>query len=87
MICGLQVASTWTESFEALLDAYSQLGEHIPLLQQYDSLFGGNSDMRRALVLVYFDILDFHQRALHFFSGKGDLRHGSCCQYLYVIHS
>ncbi|KAK0111064.1 hypothetical protein ONS95_001444 [Cadophora gregata] len=66
----LLTARTWTDSFETLLDAYGQLGEHIPLLQQYHSFFGSTSEMTTVLVLIYKDILSFHKEATKFFSGK-----------------
>lgn len=34
----LQVASTWSESFDILLDAYERIGKEIPLLEQYKSV-------------------------------------------------
>ncbi|TVY15598.1 Vegetative incompatibility protein HET-E-1 [Lachnellula arida] len=63
-------ASTWADSFELLLDAYSQIGEHMPLLEQYKDVFGTNDHMKRVLTLLYTDILDFHRRAIRFFSGR-----------------
>ncbi|PVH69331.1 hypothetical protein DL98DRAFT_625565, partial [Cadophora sp. DSE1049] len=65
----LLTASTWADSFEILLDAYSQLGEHIPLLQQYHSLFGSTSELITVLLMIYEDILSFHKEATKFFSG------------------
>ncbi|KAL5330616.1 hypothetical protein ACEPPN_000135 [Leptodophora sp. 'Broadleaf-Isolate-01'] len=66
----LLTASTWADSFETLLDAYGQLGEHIPLLEQYHSLFGSSKEMQTVLVMIYKDILSFHKEATKFFSGK-----------------
>ncbi|KAF1974533.1 C2H2 domain-containing protein, partial [Bimuria novae-zelandiae CBS 107.79] len=66
----LLTASTLSESFETLLDAYSQIGEHLPLLQEYESLFNENPYMIQALELMYIDILDFHQQSMKFFSGS-----------------
>ncbi|KAF7918225.1 uncharacterized protein EAE98_009837 [Botrytis deweyae] len=64
----LQVASSWAESFDTLLDAYQQLAENIPLLEQYGDLFKGNSYMVNVLALFYEDMLDFHRAALRVFS-------------------
>ncbi|TEY63394.1 hypothetical protein BOTCAL_0155g00160 [Botryotinia calthae] len=64
----LQVASSWAESFDTLLDAYQQLVENIPLLEQYGDLFKGNSYMVNVLALIYEDMLDFHRAALRVFS-------------------
>ncbi|KAH7333141.1 hypothetical protein BKA65DRAFT_40515 [Rhexocercosporidium sp. MPI-PUGE-AT-0058] len=66
----LLTANTWADSFEILLDAYGQLGEHIPLLEQYHSLFGSSTEMQTVLVMMYKDILSFHKEATRFFSGK-----------------
>ncbi|KAF7504582.1 hypothetical protein GJ744_002077 [Endocarpon pusillum] len=65
----LQVASTWAESFDILLGAYEQIGNQIPLLQQFQAVFNQNPHMRRVLEMIYSDILEFHKRAIRFFSG------------------
>ncbi|KAL9086588.1 MAG: hypothetical protein Q9165_007031 [Trypethelium subeluteriae] len=64
----LQTASKFADSFEKLLDAYRQIGEHIPLLSQYSQLFEGSEEMRKLLQLIFADILEFHRKALNFFS-------------------
>ncbi|KAL9075640.1 MAG: hypothetical protein Q9157_003927 [Trypethelium eluteriae] len=61
-------ASKFADSFEKLLDAYRQIGEHIPLLSQYSQLFEGSEDIRKLLRLIFTDILEFHRKALKFFS-------------------
>jgi len=65
-----QTASNFTDSFEMLLDAYEQIGEHLPLLQEYEALFHHSPHMVQSLELMYMDILEFHQDAMRFFSGK-----------------
>jgi len=67
-----QTASTWSDTFETLLDAYKQIGEHMPMLLKYQELFEHNENMRTVLVLIYEDILMFHAKALCFFSGRGE---------------
>ena len=62
-----QIASAYTEAFDALLDAYQQIGESLPLLSQYQALFQRNPSMRKVLVLIYNDILEFHKKALKYF--------------------
>jgi hypothetical protein len=61
------------------MDAYGQIGDHMPLVKQYEELFGTDHHIRRVLALMYGDILDFHKRAIRFFSGRGksitDFRH------------
>ena len=63
----MKIAHSWVESFDILLDAYRQIGEHIPLLQQYRSLFEQNQHMGLILEMVYKDILEFHRCALSVF--------------------
>ena len=62
-----QVASLWAESFDTLLDAYRQLSENIPLLEQYHDLFKANPQMTKVLSVIYEDILEFHIVALRVF--------------------
>ena len=80
-LCGIaliasyvQIASTWTDALEILLDAYEQIGEQIPLLQQFHALFKENEHMQRVLALMYSDIIDFHQRAVRMFSDPSRCR-------------
>jgi len=61
------VASAWADAFDTLLDAYQQLAENIPLLEQYHSLFESNPRMASILAVIYEDILEFHQTALRVF--------------------
>lgn len=63
-----QVASTWVESFDVLLDAYEEISENLPQLLEYGELFKRYPHMRKVLELMYGDILEFHRRALQFFS-------------------
>ncbi|KAL5380194.1 hypothetical protein DPSP01_007994 [Paraphaeosphaeria sporulosa] len=65
----LLTASTVADSFETLLEAYYEIGEQLPLLQEYEQLFKENPHMIQALELMYLDILEFHQQAMRFFSG------------------
>ncbi|PVI07637.1 C2H2 domain-containing protein [Periconia macrospinosa] len=74
----LLTASNFADSFEILLDAYEQIGEQLPLLQEYEALFWDNPYMVEVLELMYMDILDFHQHALKFFSGKQWRRFFQC---------
>jgi hypothetical protein len=71
----LQVASTWAEAFDTILDAYQQIGEHIPLLQQYHAIFEHSPHMQRVLEMIYTDILEFHRLAVRALSGPGESRH------------
>ncbi|KAF2658989.1 C2H2 domain-containing protein [Lophiostoma macrostomum CBS 122681] len=66
----LMTASAHLDAWDKLLDAYDQIGENLPLLSEYESIFRNDPHMLQALVLMYTDILDFHQRAMRFFIGK-----------------
>lgn len=82
----LQVASTWAESFDTILDAYQQIGEQLPLLQQYQTLFDNNPYMQRLLEMIYADILEFHRRALRVFSGPGKSCSSFCSCGICYLH-
>ena len=43
----------------------------MPLLEQFEYLFGDNPHMQRVLALMYSDILMFHKNALRFFTERG----------------
>ncbi|KAI1357570.1 hypothetical protein F5Y08DRAFT_324036 [Xylaria arbuscula] len=64
----LLVAAARVESLECLLDAYVELGEIIPSLQQYDQLFKAAPCVLEVLELYFCDILEFHQNALSVFA-------------------
>jgi hypothetical protein len=57
--------------FESILEAYEDIGEHMPLFQRYERLFPQEQQIGNALELIYVDILRFHQKAVKFLSGKG----------------
>lgn len=68
---GSQVASTFYEAFNVLLDSYQRISESLPLLAQYQSLFQSNAHMVKTLELVYRDIFEFHHLALNYFKKPG----------------
>lgn len=59
------------ESFDTLLEAYEQIGAHLPLWDSYEKLFSADVHLQDALELMYTDILDFHEKAVRFFRSKG----------------
>ncbi|OAL02432.1 C2H2 domain-containing protein [Phaeosphaeriaceae sp. SRC1lsM3a] len=65
----LLTASVFSDTFDTLLDAYAKIGEQLPLLPEYEELFGDNPHMIDALQWIYVDILTFHKHALRFFQG------------------
>lgn len=69
----VKTSSEFVDSFEALLLAYEQIGEHMPLLLQYQKLFASDPLLQEALKQIYIDILEFHGKACRFFSGARKL--------------
>lgn len=67
----LQVASSWTYAFDRILEGYEKLGEAFPMLKQYKDLFGKHPEFEKILRLLYKDILEFHKKALRFFTRPG----------------
>ncbi len=80
ILTSTQVANTFAESFDTLLDAYEQLGENIPLFIQYKQLFHSDSRMNSILALIYEDILEFHQAALRVFQKSSMLSVLALCR-------
>lgn len=68
------MTSNFADAFESLLDTYQQIGEQIPLLASFKTLFDdpAHVHMRRLLVLIYQDILEFQLLALRFFRKKSE---------------
>ncbi|OCL10848.1 hypothetical protein AOQ84DRAFT_425849, partial [Glonium stellatum] len=70
-----QVASAYSEAFDALLDAYEEIGDNIPLISQYQDLLEcaqavHNPYLQKALTMIYTDILEFHRNALRYFQQR-----------------
>lgn len=61
------MTSTFSEAFSELLDAYQRIGENLPLLRQYQTLFPIDMRIGKISVFMYEDILEFHRRALNYF--------------------
>ena len=66
-----KIASNYTDAFDLLLDAYKDIGNHLPQFEQYAHLFGGKRSVRKMLVEVFEGILRFHKRAMGFFRRSG----------------
>lgn len=62
------------EAFDCLLDAYTRIGEALPVLSAVDRLFenGSHDHVQQILANVYEDILTFHQRAVVYFKQRGE---------------
>ena len=71
-----QTASAFVEAFDELLDMYKEIGENIPLLMQYESLFKDPNfgHMRRVVDLLYMDVLKFHHAAYKYFKQRRKYR-------------
>ena len=67
----VQVAGTRLEMLECLLDAYLDISEMIPDLEEYTSLFRNYPKVLDVLQLYYEDILQFHLNALDVFGRPG----------------
>lgn len=61
------MTSAFSEAFSELLEAYQRIGENLPLLLQYQTLFQNDPRIGKILVFMYEDILEFHRRALGYF--------------------
>jgi hypothetical protein len=70
LLITFKVASTFTEAFSALLGAYEQIGDDMPLLVQHRQFFKDHPQMSRMLTLMYEDILEFHRKALRIFKQR-----------------
>lgn len=69
----LLTASCWSESFDALLDAYHLIAENLPIFQVYQTTFAGNDRIQVILESIWSNILNFHAQALRIF-GQSMLR-------------
>ncbi|KAI0161066.1 hypothetical protein GGR52DRAFT_586387 [Hypoxylon sp. FL1284] len=63
----LNIARTYLDSFDKLLDVYAQVGEAIPGLLRYQATFEAHPPLVTVLEDYYSDILEFHQAALTVF--------------------
>ncbi|EHA53524.1 hypothetical protein MGG_15510 [Pyricularia oryzae 70-15] len=68
------ITSNFSDAFNSLLDTYQEIGEQIPLLESFKTLFQDsvNTHMRQLLVLIYEDILRFQLLALRYFRKKSE---------------
>lgn len=59
-----QTTSALPEALNSLLDAYQDIGERIPHLQRYQSLFVSIPYFKDIVVMIYKDILWFHRETI-----------------------
>ena len=69
----LVVASAGLETLEGLLDVYVEIGEVIPGLEQYDSIFRECPAVIEVLEMYFCDVLQFHTNALEVFARPSNL--------------
>ncbi|KAH6873889.1 hypothetical protein B0T10DRAFT_233779 [Thelonectria olida] len=67
-VCFIWIARAHLDSFDKLLDAYSQIGDAIPGLLAYRATFERHPTLAAVLEDYYSDILRFHQEALEVFN-------------------
>lgn len=67
----IQLASNYSQIFDKLLDAYSQIASAMPHLDRLRSGFSDDENFKVIMAMVYSDILEFHQRAYKLFRRKG----------------
>ncbi|KAF2815322.1 uncharacterized protein BDZ99DRAFT_516056 [Mytilinidion resinicola] len=63
----LLIAGSYSEALNTLLDAYQEIGDHVPLLEQYESLIRNSPYLQDIVGLIYKDILNFHRKAMKHF--------------------
>lgn len=63
----LLFAKNYADAFNALLEAYLEIGDNLPQLSQFQTLFADNTHMQLALAHIFQDILEFHKEALRYF--------------------
>ncbi|SPJ80179.1 uncharacterized protein FTOL_08571 [Fusarium torulosum] len=68
ILCFVWVTSTYIDSFDKLLNAYSEIGNALPGLQQYSASFESYQPLSSVLEDYYSDILNFHRVALSVFA-------------------
>jgi hypothetical protein len=71
----MKSTSSWPKAFNILLDAYQQLAENLPMLEQYESFFITGSETPIVLALIYEEVLKFHLAACKLFAMRGKTPH------------
>lgn len=66
----LQMADNLTQSFDAIVEAMTGIGNKLPLFEAYTNIFEASDRVLDILSLFYKDILDFYEIVLNFFSAK-----------------
>ncbi|KAG4435756.1 hypothetical protein IFR05_008770 [Cadophora sp. M221] len=67
----LVAASTWVETLDLLLETYAEIGEALPGLTQYSTLYSKYPFIQTHLENYYLDVLEFNKNALEVFARPG----------------
>ena len=67
----VQVADTWPDALDILLDAYEKIGERFPLLQQHQAIFVKSPPLQKLLSLMFNDIIEFHINVIEILTKPG----------------
>ncbi|KAK3389796.1 hypothetical protein B0H63DRAFT_104197 [Podospora didyma] len=60
----LRTISAFPDALDPVLNAYQTIGEQVPHVQNYQSLFASTAYMKDVLITIYKDILWFHGKAI-----------------------
>lgn len=67
----LITASSLSEAFDSLLDAYQTIWEQLPLFGAYGPTLESKPYIHTILIWIYKDILEFHREAIGYFKHRG----------------
>jgi hypothetical protein len=67
----LQIADEYTDGFNKLVNAYSQIAKCLPRIDRFAAVFSNQADFQSVLADIYEDILEFHRHAYKFLRRSG----------------
>jgi hypothetical protein len=67
----LQISSTHVKCFDIILNALRRIGENLPRFESFENIFKGDPRIKRVLLWIYNDILEFYAEVLNFLRKKG----------------
>lgn len=67
----LQISSTHVKCFDIVLNALRRIGENLPRFESFENIFKGDLRIKRVLLWIYSDILEFYAEVLNFLRKKG----------------
>ncbi|KAK0716576.1 hypothetical protein B0T21DRAFT_296583 [Apiosordaria backusii] len=70
IVAFIWTASSFNEAFDSLLNAYQDIWEQLPLLEEYASALESRPHLRTVLMWIYKDILEFHREAIAYFKHR-----------------